>query len=180
MELFEPEVIPVVQGDAHHISPLYLLLWKFCNICPCSEERQGEISFLTNRQYTIFAYDNFGNEIGCFGGFGDLLDDDFPVYYAWHEQKRGIKLADDLHDFFLTAIYYPFWQNILLCEQKHIPYSIKALEEEYQKIDLAELTAMAKQILSNIGFPWQSRESVLEKFIQNIHGESEFIYIAIP
>lgn len=121
-------IVPVPENERH--LKIYKLLEENCDVIFCTTQTLKDFNFYPIPSFAIFAVDSQGNCFGTIGGSGDIVDDDYSVGYVNHE-GMCCKIADSLKDFLGLVTFYPFWRDIIRCEQMGVPYEIKTMEHEH-------------------------------------------------
>lgn len=162
-------VIPVPENE--RACKIYKLLEKNCDVIFCTTQILDDFLFYPVPEFTIFAVDGKGNCFGTIGGIGDIVDDNYPVGYV---NRKGMcaKITDSFKEFLELVTYYPYWQEVIRCEQMGESYDLKAMEIGERENDLQYLARQSEieEILKISKNP-----KSIELLISNIQGNKEFM-----
>lgn len=165
------EMMPVPEREQTH--RIYRLLEENCDVIFCTTQNLEDFPFYPVPQFCIFAVDSKGNCFGTIGGCGNIAQDAFPVGYVDANGLYG-KLAGNLKEFLELVTFYPYWQEIMRCEQLGIAYDIGAM-----KIGKAERTArylaQQQEIAEIVGLSENPKSvALLQANMKSTHGFTVF------
>lgn len=85
--------------------------------------------FDCNQCFVICALDEKG---GCIGSMGDYsgVGDEIPVGYVSTEGYYG-QVAKNLKEFLELVVFYPFWRDVIECQQSGKSYDVVKMEKEW-------------------------------------------------
>ena len=166
------EIIPVPINERAH--KIYKLLEKHCDVIFCTTQVLDDFPFYPVPRFSIFAVDTEDNCFGTISGFGNIVDDDYPVGYVSCKGMNG-KIANSLKEFLELVTFYPYWWDIIRCEQMGVSYDIGAMEIG-KKENNSQYFARQREIQETLKLSNNSKS--IELLISNIKGTHEFMVYA--
>lgn len=166
------EIIPVPENERAH--KIYKLLLEHCDVIFCTTQVLDDFPFYPVPQFSIFAVDSKDNYFGTIGGFGNIVDDDYPVGYVNRMGMYG-KIANSLKEFLELVTFYPYWWDIIRCEQMGVSYDINAMK--IGKIENnSQYFARQREIEETLKL--SNNPKSMELLISNIKSTHEFMVYA--
>ena len=104
------EIIPVPINE--RTNKIYKLLEEHCDVISCTTQVLDDFPFYPVPRFSIFAVDSKDNCFGTISGFGNIVDDDYPVGYVSRKGMHG-KIANSLKEFLELVTFYPYWRDII-------------------------------------------------------------------
>ncbi len=140
IQAHDSEIIP--SGKAFNCIPedeesqaIYSLIKGHCDIIFITEPPRLKLDFYPVPIVWFFAYDSGGNYFGTLNGMGSVEDDEFPVVFVNSTTLAHGIIAESIKAFFSLANYYPFWREIINCEQKQTAYDMQEIEKRRERLD---------------------------------------------
>lgn len=162
-------ILPIPENERN--LKIYKLLEENCGVIFCTTQKLEDFKFYPVPAFWIFALDHDGNCFGTIGGMGGIVDSNYPVGYVNINGTYG-KLANNLKQFLELVTFYPYWRDIIKCEELGISYDINTISMKRTENDLQYLEYQS-EIAETLRLSKNPRSIELLKL--NINSESEFI-----